>query len=162
MSDNSNKHHLRSGRGAWSTRWSRGAVLVAVAAVTAALAGCASSATSAPSQPPTAKLVPTAGSSVPSVQLTQLGATRIGLETAPVAVGQGGEATFPYSALLYESNGRAAVYVSSGPLTFTRHFVTVDTINGTVVTVTSGVTPGRTASPPMGPRSCSASRTASG
>ena len=131
MSDNSMKRRARV------------AVLaVGIAtAVTALLSGCATTPTST-SQPPTAKLVPTAGSSVPSVQLTQLGALRIGFETGKVTVGQGGEATFPYTALLYESNGQAAVYVLSGPLTFTRHFVDVDTISGQVVTVKSGVMPG--------------------
>jgi hypothetical protein len=79
---------------------------------------------------------------VPSIQLTPLGATRIGLETVPVTVGQGGEATFPYAALLYEASGQAAVYVTSGTLTFTRHVVSVAAINGSMVTVTSGVTPG--------------------
>jgi multidrug efflux pump subunit AcrA (membrane-fusion protein) len=74
--------------------------------------------------------------------LTPLGAERIGLETAPVTVGQGGEATFPYSALLYEPDGRAAVYVASGKLTFTRHIVDVDTINGNTVVARSGVTDG--------------------
>jgi len=122
-------------RGGWR---SPGVVLVVVIA---ALAGCASS-RAATSVPPVARLVPTAGSSVPGVQLTQLGATRIGLETALVTAGQGGEATFPRSALLYEPTGQAAVYVTSGVLTFVRHFVDVDTITGQVVIVKSGVTPG--------------------
>lgn len=117
-------------------------VLAAAAAVAAILSGCAATTTNSTPQPPTARLVPTAGSSVPSVQLTQLGATRIGLETAQVTVSPAGEATFPYTALLYEPDGQAAVYVASGPLTFTRHFVDVDTISGWVVTVKSGVTPG--------------------
>jgi hypothetical protein len=131
MSDNSKKRRARV------------PVLAAgvAAAVTAVLSGCTTTPTVTP-QLPTARLVPTAGSSVPSVQLTQQGAIRIGLETEVVTLGQGGEATFPYSALLYESNGQAAVYVTSGPLTFTRHFVDVDTISGQVVTVKSGVTPG--------------------
>ena len=134
MSDNSKKRRARV------------AVLAAgvAAAVTAVLSGCAPTTPTTTSQPPTAKLVPTAGSSVPSVQLTQLGANRIGLETARVTVGQGGEATFPYAALLYEPNGQAVVYVASGQLTFTRRTVDVDTISGQVVTVKSGVTPGDT------------------
>jgi multidrug efflux pump subunit AcrA (membrane-fusion protein) len=59
-----------------------------------------------------------------------------------VSAGPGGAATFPYAALLYEPNGQTAVYVSAGTLTYTRHFVKVDVINGGQVTVTSGVTPG--------------------
>ncbi len=117
-------------------------VAAAVSAVaTAVLSGCSTS-SSTPALPPTSKLVQTPGSSEPSIVLTQLGAERIGLQTAPVTVGRGGDATFPYSALLYESNGQAAVYVAGGTLTFTRHFVDVDAINGDTVIVKSGVTPG--------------------
>lgn len=113
---------------------------VAVAATTG-LAGCATTSSTA-TPPPTSKLVTLPGSSTPSVVLTQLGAQRIGLETATVSAGPGGEAAFPYTALLYEPNGQAAVYVTNGTLTFTRHFVTVGAISGNQVTVTSGVTPG--------------------
>ena len=60
----------------------------------------------------------------------------------PVTVGQAGNAEFPYTALLYEPNGQPAVYVTSGTLTFTRHFVTVAVIGGGMVIVKSGVTPG--------------------
>jgi multidrug efflux pump subunit AcrA (membrane-fusion protein) len=59
-------------------------------------------------------------------------------------MGPGGMATFPYSALLYESNGVAAVYVPTGQLTFFRHFVKVAAINGDTVVVSSGVKPGQT------------------
>jgi multidrug efflux pump subunit AcrB len=110
-------------------------------AVAAALSGCAASSSTA-SQPPTSKLVQVPGSPVPNVVLTPQGAQRIGLETVPVTAGQSGEATFPYSALLYEPNGQAAVYVVSGQLTFTRHFVDVDSITGNTVFVRSGVTSG--------------------
>ena len=131
-------------RGARRARRARAAAGVAVvaAAVTAALAGCSTSSPAA-SQPPTFSVVTTPGSSEPTITLTQLGANRIGLETAKVTVGQSGEATLPYSALLYEPNGQAAVYVSTGTLSFQRAFVTVGTITGNTVTVTSGVTPGQ-------------------
>jgi multidrug efflux pump subunit AcrA (membrane-fusion protein) len=132
MSDNSKMRRVR-------------AVVLAAAvagAVTATLAGCSASAPAA-SQPPTSQLVTTPGNAEPSVELTPLGATRIGLETAAVTVGQAGEATFPYSALLYEPNGQAAVYVSTGTLTFLRELVTVDSISGGTVVVTTGVTPGQ-------------------
>jgi multidrug efflux pump subunit AcrA (membrane-fusion protein) len=129
-------------RGARHPRWARIAAGATVAAAVAtALAGCTSS-SSTTAIPPTATLVPTQGSSVPSVELTQLGETRIGLETQAVTVGANGEANFPFAALLYEPNGQAAVYVKSGQFTFTRHFVTVDLISGGVVIVKSGVTPG--------------------
>jgi hypothetical protein len=117
------------------------AVVAATAAAAALLSGCAAT-SSDTTLPPTSQLVKVPGSSVPNVVLTPLGAERIGLETQPVTVDSSGQATFPYAALLYESNGQAAVYVESAQLTFTRHFVTVTSIVGNTVTVTSGVTPG--------------------
>ena len=127
-----------------NSKMRRARVMVAVAATAAAtalLSGCAAT-SSDTSQPPTAQLVHVAGSSEPNIVLTPLGAQRIGLETQVVTVAASGQATLPYTALLYESNGQAAVYVESGQLTFTRHFVTVTTIVGSTVTVRSGVTPG--------------------
>lgn len=146
MNDNSKKRDagplLRAGTSG-RTRRGRAATLAALtaAAVTAAVAGC-STVSSTAAQPPTWKLVHVRGSSQPSIVLTQLGAERIGLKTAPVTAAWNGKSTFPYTALLYEPNGQAAVYVATGSLTFTRVFVTVDTITGNTVTVTSGVTPG--------------------
>jgi hypothetical protein len=118
------------------------AAAVATMTVAVAVAGCSTSSSTA-SQPPTFKLVKAPGNAEPTIVLTKLGATRIGLQTALVAGGQGGEATFPYAALLYESNGQAVVYVSTGALSFQRELVSVDTITGDTVTVTSGVTPGQ-------------------
>jgi hypothetical protein len=135
MSDNGKKQN--PGR-----RRARVAVVAVAAAVTAVLSGCSTSTSATAPQPPTSKLVQVPGSSVPNVVLTPLGAERIGLQTAAVTVGPGGAATFPYSALLYEPNGQAAVYVASGQLTFTRHFVDVNSIIGNTVVVLSGVTPG--------------------
>ncbi|HTU74530.1 MAG TPA: hypothetical protein VMG38_13525 [Trebonia sp.] len=147
MIDNSKWRDAGGGLGARASRrgtrhlWA--AVLTAVAAAVAAvLSGCAT-ASSTTTTPPTSKLVRVPGSSEPSIVLTQLGAARIGLHTAPVAGASGGQATLPYTALLYEPNGQAAVYVATGTLTFTRAFVTVDRITGNVVIVKSGVTPGQ-------------------
>jgi hypothetical protein len=116
--------------------------LAAGAIVTAGAAGCAPTSSSDQSPPPTASLQNTPGSPVPSIVLTPLGKQRTGLQTAPVG-DAGGKATFPYSALLYEPDGTAAVYVPTGQLTFLRHFVKVAAINGGTVVVTSGVTPGQ-------------------
>ena len=148
MINNSKKRgaggRLQAGASHRGTRLARAATRTAgvAAALTAVLAGCSTSASTA-TQPPTSRLVQLPGSSEPSIVLTQLGATRIGLKTAAVSTASGGEATFPYTALLYEPNGQAVVYVATGALTFTREFVTVDTITGNVVVVKSGVTPGQ-------------------
>lgn len=117
--------------------------LAAAAIVAAGVAGCAPHSSSGQAPPPTASLRTTPGSSVPSVVLTQLGAQRIGVRTAPVQTGAGGLPAFPYSALLYEADGKTAVYVPTGKLTYLRHFVTVAAIDGDVVVVQSGVAPGQ-------------------
>jgi hypothetical protein len=131
MFGNSKKRHARA----------MAAVAATAAAATALLSGCAAT-SSETTLSPTSQVVQVPGSSEPNIVLTPLGAERIGLETQPVTVDSSGQATFPYTALLYESNGQAAVYVESAQLTFTRHFVTVTTVVGNTVTVTSGVTPG--------------------
>jgi hypothetical protein len=135
MSENSSKQN--PGR-----RRARVAVVAVAAAVTAILSGCSTSTSTTVAQLPTSKLVQVPGSPVPNVVLTPLGAERIGLATAAVTARQGGGATFPYSALLYEPDGQAAVYVADGRLTFTRHIVDVDSITGNTVVAASGVTPG--------------------
>jgi len=147
MTDNSKKRGARgrqgpdashrSARPAWATL-----LTVVAAAIVGLLAGCSPSASTA-SPPPTSKLVRVPGRSELSIVLTQLGAERIGLKTAAVTAASGGGARLPYTALLYEPNGQAAVYVVTGTLTFTRAFVTVETITGNVVVVKSGVSPGQ-------------------
>jgi hypothetical protein len=116
--------------------------LAAGAIAAAGVAGCAPGSSSGQAQPPTASLRTTPGSSVPSVVLTQVGAQRIGVQTAPVQ-SAGGLPAFPYSALLYEPDGKTAVYVPTGKLTYLRHYVTVAAINGDVVVVKAGVSPGQ-------------------
>jgi hypothetical protein len=147
MTENSEKRAARgkphAGAPRGGTRPAPAAALTAVAATVAAvLGGCTTSTSTAP-PPPTSRLVRVPGSSEPSIVLTQLGAERIGLQTAPVTGASGGQATLPYAALLYEPNGQAAVYVATGRLTFTRAFVTVDAITGNDVIVKSGVTAGQ-------------------
>lgn len=111
------------------------AVLAAVTAAT----GCASAGAADPSAPPAARMVHLGGSKDPSVVLSPAGARRIGVQTAKVAGGSSGDLRFPYSALVYEPDGTPAVYVSVGPLEYTRYFVTVDSISGGTVYVRSGV-----------------------
>lgn len=112
------------------------AVLAAVIAAT----GCASADAPAPVGPPSARMVRLGGSKDLSVVLSPAGARRIGVQTAKVAGGSsGGDVRFPYSALVYEPDGTPAVYVNVGPREYTRHFVSVDSINGGTVYARSGV-----------------------
>jgi hypothetical protein len=105
------------------------------------VAGCGGGRATAP-QTPTARMEQV-GHGVPSVVLTPAGAARIGVRTAPVVAAAGGTLTaIPYSALLYEPDGSTAVYVDTGPLTYTRYIVSVGYITGDQVYVSRGLTPG--------------------
>jgi hypothetical protein len=82
-----------------------------------------------------------------SVVLTPLGAQRIALRTglATVVKGgtgvQGGAVAVPYDALVYEPTGNPAVYVVTGPLTYTRYLVPVTVITGQTVYLKPGSLP---------------------
>ena len=83
------------------------------------------------------------GSELSLVTLTEMAAQRIDLKTDQV-----GEATLkrsaskrkvvPYSSLIYDPNGQTWVYTSPKPLTFVRHKVEVDYIEGEVVVLNDG------------------------
>ena len=102
----------------------------AAAALAATAAGCSNSG-SGTSQPPTAQLEKTSHGL--SVVLTPLGAQRIALRTGQATAGPGGEVAVPYDALVYEPTGNPAVYVATGPLTYTRYLVPVRAITGETV-----------------------------
>jgi hypothetical protein len=76
-----------------------------------------------------------------SVVLTPLGASRLGLQTAPASAA-GTQTIVPYQALLYEPDGQTAVYTRTGALSFTIRFITVAAINGNQVVVSRGLAPG--------------------
>ena len=123
------------------------AALLAIAAAVAVIAGatgCSSSSSGAQSAPPPAQMERVGNSPVPSVVLTQAGAQRIGVQTAPVAAVKAGSpmTTIPYDALLYEPDGSTAVYVNTAPLVYTRYFIQVATIVGNQVYVSKGLTHG--------------------
>ena len=113
--------------------------VIAVAAVLAALTGC--SATSASNEPLTARMARTGPHGALSVVLTPLGAQRVGVQTAAIATGGRGQTVVPYSALLYQPDGRSVVYTVTGPLTYTLAPVSVASMQGSQVYLT-GLTPG--------------------
>lgn len=59
------------------------------------------------------------------VTLTEEAAKRLDIQTVPV---QG--TTIPYSAVLYDTEGKTWIYLNTAPLTFLRSPVTVDHIDG--------------------------------
>ena len=110
----------------------------AAAALAATAAGCSSgSGTAAP--PPAAQLERTSHGL--SVVLTPLGAQRIALRTGHATAAPGGQVAVPYGALVYEPAGEPAVYVATGPLTYTRYLVPVTVIAGQTVYLKAGSLP---------------------
>ena len=110
----------------------------AAAALAATAAGCSSSGSTA-SPPPAAQLERTSHGL--SVVLTPLGAQRIALRTGRATAAPGGQVAVPYDALVYEPAGEPAVYVATGPLTYTRYLVPVTVIAGQTVYLKPGGVP---------------------
>jgi hypothetical protein len=75
------------------------------------------------------------------VTLTEEAAKRIDIQTAPVTDastnGQSGKA-IPYSAVLYDTQGDTWTYTSPQPLTYIRHPVTVEHIDGELAILSDG------------------------
>jgi hypothetical protein len=68
------------------------------------------------------------GSEFNRVTLTEKAAERLGIETAPMSSSP--EMVIPYSAVLYGLHGETWTYTNPEPLTFIRHPITVDYIEG--------------------------------
>ena len=84
------------------------------------------------------------GSDLSLVILTEKAAQRIDLKTAQVGEVEMTQSAskmkkvVPYSSLIYDPNGQTWVYTSPEPLTFLRHKVEVDYIEGDVVVLNEG------------------------
>ena len=70
-----------------------------------------------------------AGTDLFQVELTAKAAERLDIRTAAVER-DGTRTVVPYSAVLYSPTGETWVYVSPKPLTFVRHRIVVDRIDG--------------------------------
>ena len=78
---------------------------------------------------------------VARITLTEDGAARLGLRTAPVREAQaagGRQLLVPYAAILYDPAGVAWAYTSTAPLTYMRHKVTVISVQGDTATLSDG------------------------
>ncbi len=127
-------------------RLSRVRRLVVCAVGVCTLAGCSGSsdANTAPVEPPPAEVEAVPGAGVSRISLSESAADRLGIETQPVvATRSTGRATsaMPYSALIYDAEGRTWAYTSPEPLTYQRAPVRVVGIVGGEVRMSRG--PGR-------------------
>jgi hypothetical protein len=118
-----------------NTRWFAAGLLAAGLL----LGGCADAATSESEGDPAATVEEVAGSDVPKVTLTELGAQRLQVATAPVAAGPAGKGLqVPYAAVVYDTDGTAWVYTATAGNVFARSKVTIATVAGSVATLSAG------------------------
>jgi hypothetical protein len=113
-----------------SKRW-----IIALLLIVLPFAGCTrgESEESAAGGEEPAKIEPVEGTDLSRIILTSKAAERIGVQTAAVRSEEGAEppmTIMPYSALVYDTEGRTWAYTSSDPLTFVRAALTVERIEG--------------------------------
>lgn len=81
------------------------------------------------------------GSELSRVILTDASAQRLGLQTVAVEPASGPGAVVgmvPYSAVIYDAAGDTWVYTSPEPMTFVRHAVSIESIEGDMAYLTAG------------------------
>src|SRR5689334_6874029 len=82
----------------------------------AALAGCGSS--GEPKIPVSGMLVNQSATSPGQIILTQVGARRSGVQTAPARAGHPASVVIPYSAVVYDPSGKTYAFTNPRPLTY--------------------------------------------
>jgi hypothetical protein len=83
------------------------------------------------------------GTNLNEVKLSAQAARRVGIRTAAISVGRVGK-TIPYSAVLYDADGRTFAYTSPRPLVFVRAPIKVTDIRGDRALLSSGPPVGAT------------------
>lgn len=91
---------------------------------------------------PPARVQPIKGTGLSRVTLSAQAARRLGIRTAPVQRHGRQRKVIPYSAVLYDPDGRTFTYTSPAPLVFVRHAIVVYDIDGRRAFLSSG--------PPLG------------
>ena len=105
------------------------------------LTGCSAPAAAKETKVPPAVVEKIEGSELNRLTLTEKAAQRLGIKTDVVReeLVEGAQRLIvPYSAVIYDLEGATWAYVSSDPLTFSRHPITVDHIEGDRAVLTDG------------------------
>jgi hypothetical protein len=84
-----------------------------------------------------AKLEETDKKGIMRVILEPRAVERIGLQTTPV-VEEGGRKVVPYGAIMYDTKGETWTFTNPAPLTYVRHKVVVESVEGDRVTLSDG------------------------
>ena len=112
------------------------------------LAGCREASSTADDQEKgngPAKVEHLQGAEPTRVTLTEKAAKRLDIQTAAVAdteVDGKRRRVMPYAAVLYDTEGGTWTYIQSAPLTFVRHRIAVDRIQGDRAVLTDGLASG--------------------
>jgi len=120
-------------------------VIVALIVALLPLAACGGTSDEAAEGDEPAKVEPVEGTDVSRVILTAKAAERLGIRIATVQNGEGRHAeltVMPYSALVYDTNGRAWAYTSPEQLTFVRSRLTIERIEEQNIFLLDGPPPG--------------------
>lgn len=119
-------------------RWIAGVLLVAALGIVliATRPGASSDQAAAADHNPS-RVEPIKGTDLHRVRLSPEAARRVGIRTG-VIVRRGDREVMPYSALLYDPDGRTFAYTSPRPLVFVRRPVGVARITGARVLLSSG------------------------
>jgi hypothetical protein len=121
-----------------STR--RIAALAALAVLGLALGGCAKVKTEEQGAEKAAKVEKVGDTN--KVILVEQAVKRLGIETAPVGELDAHHETVPYSAVIYDAEGRSWVFTTSGERAYVKAPIAIDRIDGDQVLLTAGPPPG--------------------
>ena len=120
-----------------------------VAAAGLGLAGCSPASIDLPAvaNEPPSHVEPIEGSELSRVTLSERAAQRLGIETAEVSseeIAGTPRQIIPYGAVIYDSSGATWTYTSPEPLTFVRHPITINAIDGDQAVLSEGPEDGTT------------------
>jgi len=122
-------------------RW----VIVVLIVALLPLAACGGTSDEAAEGDEPARVEPVEGTDVSRVILSAKAAERLGIRTATVRNGEGRYAeltVMPYSALVYDTKGKAWAYTSPEQLTFVRSPLTIERIEEQNIFLLDGPPPG--------------------
>jgi hypothetical protein len=115
--------------------------------VSLVLTGCSAPVAATEAKVPPAVVEKIEGSELNRLTLTDKAAQRLGIKTDVVReelVAGAQRLIVPYSAVIYDLEGGTWAYISSDPLTFSRHPIMVDYIEGDRAVLTDGPEAGTT------------------
>jgi hypothetical protein len=109
-----------------------------------ALSACGSSGDAPATGNEPANVVPIKGTDLSRITLTPEAAKRVGIQTGAIAQAAKGETSIPYSAVLYDADGKTFAYKSLKPRVYVRAPITVTDIKGNSAVLSSGPPVGTT------------------